>query len=51
MSILVSILIGLAIPVAFLFVVQRLVGDPNMIKDAWKCRRRLFNHKSSERSL
>lgn len=51
MTILISIAIGLAIPPIFLLIVQFLVGDPNLIKDAWKCRRRLFNRKPSEESL
>lgn len=51
MSILVSIVIGLAIPPVFLLIVQFLVGDPNMLKDAWECRRRPFKRKPSEESL
>lgn len=43
MTILASIAIGLAIPPVFLLIVQFLVGDPNMLKDAWECRRRCAN--------
>jgi hypothetical protein len=50
MSILASIVIGLVIPPVFLLIVQFLVGDPNMLKDAWECRRRPFNGKAAGES-
>lgn len=48
MSILASIVIGIAVPPIFLLIVQFLVGDPNLLKDAWECRRRPFNRKTEE---